>query len=99
MSVITPYHWYIVQRAGRGVYLLYIPEPELVDIPPIEVLLASYSVDRNMTLHMYAEDQAGHLIDYVLIKDRQHQDHRRRSYEFAVEFAAWNMRRNEAAYA
>lgn len=95
MSVITPYHWYIVQRSHGRVYLYYRPGPEQ---PEIEVLLASYSVDRNMTLHMYAEDEAGHLVDYVLIKDRQHQDHRQRSYNFAVEFAAWNMRRNEAAY-
>lgn len=75
-----------------------MPGPELVDRPLTEVLLVSYSVDQNMTLHMYAEDEAGHLVDYVLIKDRQHQDHRERSYNFAVEFAVWNMRRNEAAY-
>jgi hypothetical protein len=98
MSVITPYHWYIVQRSGK-VYLYHMPTEELVDRPLTEVLLASYSVDRNMTLHMYAEDGAGHLVDYVLIKERQHQEHRQRSYDFAVEFAAWNMRRNEAAYA
>lgn len=97
MSIVA-YHWYIVQRIGSGVYLCYMPGPELVDRPAIEVLLASYSVDQNMTLHMYSGEE-GALVDYVLIKEHQHQDHRQRSYDFAVEFAAWNMRRNEAAYA
>lgn len=90
MSVV-PYHWYIVQRSGK-VYLYHTPTEELDDQSIIEVLLASYSVDRNMTLHMYADDGAGGLTDYVLIKENQHRDHRRRSYDFAVEFAAWNMR-------
>lgn len=98
MSVVS-YHWYIIQKDGGKVYLYYMPTEELVDRPLTEVLLASYSVDRNMTLHMYADDGAGGLTDYVLIKENQHRDHRQRSYDFAVEFAAWNMRRNEAAYA
>ena len=97
MSVITPYHWYIVQRSGK-VYLYHMPTEELVDRPLTEVLLASYSVDRNMSLHMYADDGAGGLIDYVLIKENQHQGHWQWFYDFAVEFTAWNMQRNEAAY-
>lgn len=98
MSIVA-YHWYIIQRSHGRVYLYYTQTEELGDQSAIEVLLASYSVDRNMTLHMYADDGAGGLIDYVLIKEHQHQDHRRRTYDFTVEFAAWNMRRNEAAYA
>jgi hypothetical protein len=97
MSIVA-YNWYIIQRSHGRVYLYYTPGPELVAQPPIEVLLASYSVDRNMTLHMYAGVE-GALVDYVLIKEHHHQARRQRTYDFAVEFAAWNMRRNEAAYA
>lgn len=95
MSIVA-YHWFIIQRSHGRVYLYYRPGPEQ-DQSEIEVLLASYSVDQNMTLHMYSGEE-GALTDYVLIKEHQHQDHRQRSYDFAVEFAAWNMRRNEAAY-
>lgn len=95
MSIVA-YNWYVIQRGG-AVYLYYRAGQEQ-DQPEIEVRLVSYSVDRNMTLHMYSGEE-GALVDYVLIKEHQHQDHRRRPYDFTVEFAAWNMRRNEAAYA
>lgn len=97
MSVIIPYHWYIVQRSGN-VYLYHMPGPELVDRPAIEVRVTQYSVDKNMLLHMYSEDEAGHLVDYILNRDRQHQEHRQRTYSFTLEFVAGCLRRNEAAY-
>jgi hypothetical protein len=94
MSVITPYHWFIIQTTGSTVYLRYMPGPELVD-----VRVTQYSVDKNMTLHVYSEDGAGHLVDYILIRGRQHQDHRQRTYSFTLEFVVGCLQRNEAAYA
>jgi hypothetical protein len=99
MSVITPYHWYIFQPTGNTVYLRHMPGPELVDRPAIEVRVTQYSVDKNMTLHVYAVDEAGHLVDYTLSRDRQHQDHRQRTYSFTLEFVAGCLQRHAAAEA
>jgi len=78
--MIIPANWYILQRDGV-IYLCYSDDAKTV--------IRNYSINKNMWLCVYDDTEK-----YILDPASQHLGHRKRTYNFTVEFCIWNMPRH-----